>query len=281
MSDPIDPVIQPLIQAGIDAVRGAPSACVAIVATSYDTAFEPIADQVQQKLAELAGLFDGTDIDWTLWIVDDLPAAAGFGAAVQSVEHPCLRCVPIRSRQPTTGGFKGRAVLDGMQAALDVNPETAALVYVNLNLKVDARQLGVGLRRLLDDSADVAIGSRAPDDGGVAIGAGELGRIKSRIFAGIARTAVPLLRGYGDTNAPMKLFNTAAAQHLLSVARLDHVTLDVEWLTVMHAGDWRVTRFPIGWRQRPGSSPPWHLIALSLRDVARVRRWWKTGRYTR
>ncbi|MGK0362051.1 MAG: hypothetical protein ACI9U2_004371 [Bradymonadia bacterium] len=277
MSDPI----QPLIQAGVDALRGAAGARIAIVATSYDTDFEPIADQVQQKLDELVGLFDGTAIDWTLWIVDDRPAATGFGAAVQVVEHPRLRCVPIRSRGPAPGGFKGRAVLDGMQAALDADPATAALVYVNLNLKVDARQMGVGLRRVLDDDVDVAIGSRAPGDGGVVIGAGDLGRIKSRIFAGIARAALPPLDGYGDTNAPMKLFNAAAAMHLLRVARLDHVTLDVEWLTAMHAGGWRVVRFPIGWRQRPGSSPPWHLIALSLRDIARVRWWWKKGRYAR
>jgi hypothetical protein len=79
----------------------------------------------------------------------------------------------------------------------------------------------------------------------------------------------------------MKGFNRAAARHLLAVARLDHVTLDVEWLTVAHAGGWRVRRFPIGWRQRPGSHPPWHLVALSLRDVMRVRRWWKQGRYQR
>ena len=277
MTDPI----RPLIQAGVAALQGAPAARVAVVTTSYDTAFEPIVDQVQQKLDELARLFDGTAIDWTLWIVDDLPPHAGFGAAVRSITHPNLRCVPIRSRHPAPGGFKGRAVLDGMQAALDADPALAALVYVNLNLKVDARQMGVGLRRLLDDVADVAIGSRAPEDGGVVIGAGELGRVKSRIFAAIARAALPPLEGYGDTNAPMKLFNGPAARHLLKVARLDHVTLDVEWLTAMHAGEWRVTRFAIGWRQRPGSSPPWHLIALSLRDVARVRRWWRAGRYGR
>lgn len=273
--------IEPLIQRGVAALDGAPKARVAVVATSYDTDFEPIADQVRRKLVELDALFEGTAVAWSLWIVDDLPPAAGFGAAVRSVDHPHLRCRPIRSRPPAPGGFKGRAVLDGMQAALDADPGLTALVYVNLNLKVDARQLGVGLRALIDDVADVAVGTRAPEDGGVVVGAGTLGRVKSRIFAGIARAALPPLAGYGDTNAPMKLFNAAAARFLLQVARLDHVTLDVEWLTAVHAGGWRVTRFAIGWQQRPGSSPPWHLVAMSMRDVARVRRWWKAGRYAR
>lgn len=277
----MSPAIDGLIDAGLAAIREAPPAPVAIVATSYDTAFEPIAEQVRFKLAQLEDLFAETSIDWTLWIVDDLPAAAGFGAAVRSVESPRLRCVPLHSARKRPGGLKGRAVLDGMRAALDHTPGLAALVYVNLNLKVDARQMGVGLAELLAGRADVAIGSRAGEDGGIVVGAGRLGRVKSRIFAGIARAALPPLAGYGDTNAPMKLFSAAAARHLVEAARLDHVTLDVEWLTLAHEGGWRVIRFPIGWSQRPGSSPPWHLVALSLRDVARVRRWWKKGRYTR
>lgn len=273
--------IDALVGAGLKAARHARPAPVAIVATSYDTAFEPVADQVRQKLAELEALFDGTAIEWSLWIVDDLPSSAGFGAAARSVESPRLRCVPLTSTRKRPGGLKGRAVLDGMRAALEQTPELAALAYVNLNLKVDARQLGVGLAAILNQAADVAIGSRAADDGGVVVGAGNLGRVKSRIFAGIARAALPPLKGYGDTNAPMKIFSADAARHLIAAARLDHVTLDVEWLTLAHAGGWRVTRFPIGWVQRAGSRPPWHLIALSLRDVARVRRWWKQDHYRR
>lgn len=271
--------IDALIDTGLDAIRSVPPAPVAIVATSYDTAFEPIADQVRFKLGQLEALFAETAIDWTLWIVDDLPAAQGFGTAVRSVESPRLRCIPLESTRKRRGGLKGRAVLDGMQAALEHTPGLAALAYVNLNLKVDARQLGAGLAAILGDTADIAIGSRAAADGGVVIGAGRLGRVKSKLFAGIARTALPPLKGYGDTNAPMKLFSANAARHLIAAARLDHVTLDVEWLTLAHAGGWRIARFPIGWVQRPGSRPPWHLVALSLRDVVRVRRWWKTGQY--
>lgn len=278
--EPIDP-IAPLIEAGLQAAQQAPPGRLAVVATSYDTAFESIADQVRQKLAELDALFAGTAVDWTLWVVDDLPLAAGFGAAARTVEHPRLRVVAMTEKAPRPGGLKGRAVLDGMRAALLTDVDLDAVIYVNLNLKVDARQVGVAAKALLEGSTDVAIGSRSPRDGGVALGAGELGRIKSRIFAGIARAVVPPLTGYGDTNAPLKGFSRAAAEHLLRVARLDHVTLDVEWLTVAHAGGWRVLRFAIGWRQRPGSHPPWHLIALSLRDVARVRRFWRSGRYQR
>lgn len=273
--------IDALVDAGLAAIAEAPAAPVAIVATSYDTAFEPVDAQVRFKLAQLESLFADTDIDWTLWIVDDLPARTGFGAAVRRVESPRLRCVPLQSTRKRRGGLKGRAVLDGMQAALDHTPDLAALAYVNLNLKVDARQLGVGLAAILTDTVDVAVGSRAESDGGVVVGAGRLGRVKSRIFAGIARAALPPLAEYGDTNAPMKIFSAAAAWHLLDRARLDHVTLDVEWLTLVHAGGWRVARFPIGWVQRPGSRPPWHLVALSLRDVARVRRWWRGGHYSR
>ncbi len=253
-------------------LRSGPPVRVAFVACSYDTAFEPPADQVEEKIHQLQEAF-GIDegVEWSLWVVDDLPAEIGFTHAVEvgfSRVDPRLRqaarlrCLPMHSEVPRPGGLKGRALLDGMGAALEADP--VVVVYLNLNLKVDALLSAVGIEAVSADRADVAVGSRARGDGGLAVGAGALGRVKSRVYSRIARTALPPLAQYVDTNAPVKVFSAAAAAHLVAHARLDDVTLDCEWLLLSQTAGFRMCRFPIAWIQRAGSRPPWHLIALSL-----------------
>jgi len=166
-----------------------------------------------------------------------------------------------------------------MKAALAWDP--AVVVYLNLNLKVDAQLSSVGVEAVSTNEADVAVGSRAQNDGGLVVGAGALGRVKSRVYSRIARTALPTLAQYVDTNAPVKVFSAAAAAHLVQHARLDDVTLDCEWLLLSQTAGFRMCRFPIAWIQRTGSRPPWHLIALSLRDMWRLRRRWIAGELPR
>ena len=271
------------------ALRAGARCKVAFVTCSYDTAFEPVADQVEEKIRQLSAAFGVDDaVEWSLWIVDDLPPEADFGAAVRDGfarapaalrDQARLRCVPMSSRPPRPGGLKGRALLDGMVAALSWAPDL--VVYLNLNLKVDARFSAVGVASVVKGRLDVAIGSRAEVDGGVVAGAGTFGRIKSRVYSRVARTALPPLGDYVDTNAPVKVFSAQAARHLVTYARLDEVTLDCEWLLLCQTAGFRMGRFPIAWIQRAGSPTPWHFIASSLRDVWRVRRRWAGGELPR
>ena len=272
-------------RAAARALRAGPRLKVAFVACSYDTGFEPVADQVEEKIRQLEAALGIDDaVEWSLWIVDDLPPAEDFTAAVRDgfARAPAtlraqtrLRCVPMGSRPRQPGGLKGRALLDGMVAALTWAPDL--VVYLNLNLKVDARLCAVGMAAVANGRLDVAVGSRAKVDGGVVEGAGTLGRVKSRVYSRIARTALPPLEDYLDTNAPVKVFSAKAAGHVVTYARLDEVTLDCEWLLLCQIAGFRMGRFPIAWIQRAGSRPPWHLIVTSLRDVWRLRRRWTGG----
>lgn len=258
---------------------------VVFVTTSYDTAFEPVADQVMGRIEQLIEAY-GVDgpLRWTLQVVDDLPEDSGFVAGVEEAfkrapaalrDQARLHCSGLFSAPRRAGGFKGQALLDGMAAALDRRTPDA-LAYINLNLKVHAAYAAPGLRAmLLDEACDAAIGTRAPEHGGAVVGAGPAGRIKSRVYAEMARRALPVLSGYRDTNAPLKIFRPEAAAHLIEHGRIGHVTMDCEWLMLLHEGPFAVQQFPIAWVQRPGSKPPWHLVGLTVRDLVRTRRRWR------
>lgn len=246
---------------------------VAFVAASYDTDFEPVAEQVEGKCAQIAAVFPDDRVRWTLWLVDDDPDHPEFadGAARAAVDPARLRTLSLPQKTP--GGSKGRAILEGMRAALDADPALDALVYVNLNLKVDAQLSATGIR-LVAQGADAAIGTRSRRRGGAVYGAGKLGRLKSVLFNRLVTTALPQLRGWRDTNAPMKVFSPGSARTLFENAVIPRVTMDVEWLTLLRAAGARVEPFGVVWTQRPGSSPPWHLVLRSAADVVVIRRTW-------
>ena len=202
----------------------------------------------------------------------------GFEKYSELTEAGRLHCIPMSSKAPRDGGLKGRAILDGMHAALN-HQNYDAIAPINLNLKVNLQCVTAGLVSVLMGRCHAAIGSRAHEDGGLVLGAGRLGRLKSRVYSRIARTALPPLADFIDTNAPVKIFSAEATAYLLDRARIDQVTLDCEWLIIMHEGQYSMLRFPVAWVQRSGSKPPWHLILLCLRDVYRIRRFWRRGCY--
>ncbi len=267
-----------------------PNLCrVAFVTCSYDTAFEPVTNQVEKKIEQLIDAYglDGP-VQWSLWVVDDLPAKEQFSAQVRAAfrsaparlnKEKRLRLIRLRCRPPTPGGVKGQALLDGMATAVDMIKDLSAIVYINLNLKVDVISSAIGLLFVLNGECDVAVGTRAPKEGGKAIGTGISGRLKSRGFNLITRSLLPELSDYYDTNAPLKIFSLEAARCLVENARLPWVTMDCEWLLLMHSYRFKVSKFPILWIQREGSIPPWHLAPKCFRDVLLVRHRWRKGLY--
>jgi hypothetical protein len=265
---------------------------IAYVTSPYDTDFAPLAPQLLGKVEELRALWgDDGAVRWSLWLVDDRPLAEGFTRRALAAiladegarrlhEQGRLRVIPIQRLPARRGGRKGRAILDGMGAALAALPTLRALIYINLNLKVPAALSALGLEPVLDGECDAAVGSRAAEDGGEVRGAGRLGRVKSVAFNRLTRALLPPLSRYGDTNAPLKVFAPRAATFLYEEATIPRVTMDIEWLAMLHARGWRVQTFPVIWTQRPGSRPPWHLVPQSAIDIALVRRRWgqKAGR---
>ena len=271
----------------VDALEG--PLRVAFDTCSYDTHFEPIEKQVDTRIEQLIDMY-GVDgpVHWSLWVVDDLPQSRGFGQAAEAAMRRRttlyasgrLRCVPLTGGARRVGGLKGRALLDGMAMALASDATIDVVGYLNLNLKVDLRLSSMGLALIQRGDCAAAIGSRAERDGGLVIGAGRLGRMKSRIYGAMARWALPPLASFIDTNAPMKLFTRRACEALVQTAQIEQVTLDCEWLMIMHAQGFTMRRFPVAWIQRPGSRPPWHLVPLSVRDIYRTRRRWRHGEFS-
>ncbi len=287
------PMIAPYLQHAFEDARalkdklGDDALRVAVVTTSYDTGFESVEDQVVAKVHELTSAFglDGP-VRWSLWIVDDLPRKAGFSARIEAAFERCapvlrqqarLRCIPMTSAKPRKHGLKGRALLDGMKAALAERHD--AIVYVNLNLKVHAAQVATGLLRMVTGGWDACVGSRATIDGGTVVGAGKAGRAKSIGFNRLVRAAIPVLTRYKDTNAPLKIFGAEAAACIVAQSRIQTVTFDAEWLMILHEHGMSTALFPVIWVQRRGSRPPWTQIPACFMDVVRIRRAWR--RYDR
>jgi hypothetical protein len=248
---------------------------VAFVTCGYDTAFEPVAHQVSGKCRQIDQVFPvGGAVQWTLWVVDDDLDQPNFAQSVLGAPVPRgtrVEVLPLRNR--AAGGQKGRAILAGFAAALEDDPSLDAVVYVNLNLKVDARLAATGVRHILG-GADAAVGTRSRRRGGAVYGAGTMSRVKSVVFNRLVRACLPALQAWEDTNAPMKVFSAECARLLSQSAVIPRVTMDVEWLTLLSAWNHRVVPYPVVWTQRQGSRPPWHLAVRSAADIVKVRLLW-------
>jgi hypothetical protein len=151
---------------------------------------------------------------------------------------------------------------------------------VNLNLKVHAAQAATGLLALTDSGALAAIGSRARRDGGDQSGAGVVGRGKSLVFNRIVAGALPALAEFRDIGSPMKLLSRRATDAILARARVDELSYEPEWLSILAAQGEPLARFGILWRQRSGSRPPLEKSLLMLREVRRVRGAVRRGVFT-
>ncbi len=246
---------------------------VAFVACSYDTAFEPVETQVRTKLDEISGALD----DFTFVIVNDAHDQPRFARAVLSVDDPRVRLISLGEPAIGRWGMKGRALRIGLDAALQSTPDYVA--YLNLNLKVHAGQVAAGLEAMERHGWDAAFGSRDRADGGKRLGAGAVGALKSALFSGFARAALPPVRPYRDANGPLKIFRPAAARAIADAAISDGAFFDCEWLTLLRESTYAVGVFPIEWTQRAGSKPPWHLVGHSVVGVLRTRRRLKRGLY--
>ena len=244
-----------------------------LVACSYDTGFEPVAAQLQQKLDELRAIAD----HFTLILVNDAPDPKKFEDAVRSVDAPEVILHHLDLSSKGKWGMKGLALRAGMTLALEKSPDL--LAYINLNLKVDARQLKQGIEGMQSNHWDAAFGSRAQTDAGQRLGAGRMGALKSTVFGAYARAMLPPLDDFRDPNGPAKIFTPPAAGLIVQRAQSEGAFFDCEWLTILAENGLSTGIFPIIWHQRPGSQPPWSLVCQSVLEVWQTRKRWKQGLY--
>lgn len=246
---------------------------ICLVACSYDTDFEPVTVQIERKLSELRGVLD----HFTLVIVNDALDREVFAQVVQDIGAPEIILHELETLSETKWGQKGLALREGMRFAMTLEPDY--LAYINLNLKVDGKFILKGLELIETQKLDGIIGTRHQREGGQRIGAGQLGELKSAIFAHYARNLLPPINGFLDTNGPMKIFSAHAMSYIVSLSKSDGAFFDCEWLLILKENDLSIGIFPLIWIQRHGSRPPWKLVKGSLIEILKIRKRWRRGLY--
>ena len=244
-----------------------------LVTCSYDTDFEPVSKQLTTKLAQIRQEFE----QFTLIVMNDASEHAAFAQAIREVNAPEVILYNVETKQKGKWGMKGFAVREGLRIGLELNADVYA--YVNLNLKVDAKFIASGMESMKKNGWEAAFGSRDPEDGGERIGAGSLGELKSSAFGKLARSLLPCLPKTRDTNGPLKLFSRNAAQLIVSRSQVNGAFFDCEWLIITSENHIKHGFFPIIWKQRAGSRPPWRLVRSATSELLETRHRWKAGLY--
>jgi dolichyl-phosphate beta-glucosyltransferase len=200
-----------------------------------------------------------------LIVVDDgsLDRTSAVVHALES-EYPEVRLIRLAENRG-----KGHAVRSGV-----VNAQGRLVLFADAD---GATELGEveRLETAISAGADVAIGSRALQDGRVKVQARLYRRVIGRIFHGLVETlTVP---GVKDTQCGFKLFRGPVAHDLFSRMRISGFSFDVEVLMMAQRRGYRIAEVPVNWTHQPGSKV--NLVtdsARMLRDLFVIR-----GRYLR
>lgn len=263
---------------------------VAIVTCLYDTGFTSLKDQIKARVQQIAAAIDDIPrLKWCFLLVDDSPTGRkqdiqqAFKACrnTLNIENGTLDSIPLFEKTDLRKAKdrKGLAIRHGFKTLIEDQPGWSALVYINLNLKVDMAQLPSVLKPVLLNESPVAIGTRSPGEGGCVQGAGFAGRLKSVVYNALATAALPPLKPFADTNAPVKIGTEAAIRHLLDVAKVEDVSFDTEWVLAFLEGGFEVERIGVLWSQLKGSRPPWTSVPKVLLSLVDQRKRWLKGQF--
>jgi dolichyl-phosphate beta-glucosyltransferase len=166
-------------------------------------------------------------------------------------------------RLPANRG-KGYAVRAGV-----VNSRGRLVLFADADGSTPIGEV-VRLETALREGADVAIGSRVVNTGGVQVTT----RLYRRVIGRVFHLLVGLLtvRGFRDTQCGFKLFRAGAAHDLFSRMRMDGFSFDVELLLMAQRQGYRVAEVPVNWTHRPGSRVNLALDSLRMaRDLFVIR----------
>ncbi len=192
-------------------------------------------------------------------------AREAFGAAAAGIATSVLV-------NPGNRG-KGYSIRRGVLAAAG----RLALVS-DADLSTPIQDAGRLLAALGAEGRGLAIGSRALRDSNVEIHQNMIREVMGKVFNRFVRllTSLP----FHDTQCGFKLMVREDVAPILSRARIDGFSYDVELIYVAVRRGLPVREVGVTWRNAPGSkvgmlSDPLRM----LRDVWRVRRWYRQGLY--
>jgi dolichyl-phosphate beta-glucosyltransferase len=232
-------------------IDGQPYLSIVIPAYNEEIRIVPTIGAIASYVSELG-------FAWELLVVDDGSKDQTI-ALVESLDMVNL-CV---LRAEANGG-KGSAVRRGMLAA-----QGRYILFDDADNSTPIEELGNLLRKLEDESYDIAIGSRAAD------GAAESHRSRlRRLLSGGLRWIVRNIFRISvrDTQCGFKLFTQEAAKRLHSAQTIAGFSFDLEILYLAAKLGYRVAEVPVRWIDAPGSKVDTRKeVQRFLRDLLRIK----------
>lgn len=184
-------------------------------------------------------------------------------------EFPEVRLIRLAANRG-----KGYAVRTGV-----VNAAGAHVLFADADGATPIAEIE-RLEAALAAGADVAIGSRAVPQTGVAVRARTYRRLMGRMFHQLVRLLA--VRGIRDTQCGFKLFRGAVAHDLFSRMRMNGFSFDVEVLLMAQREEYRIAEVPVNWTHQPGSRVNLVLDSLRMaRDLFIIRARALRGDYDR
>jgi len=177
--------------------------------------------------------------------------------------------VLVNERNRGKGYSIRRGVLDARGASILVS---------DADLSTPLTEAPKLLDRLRAMGEGIVIGSRGLKESNVEVHQNALRELMGRTFNLVVRTMTGL--PFSDTQCGFKAFSASVARPIFERARVERFSWDVEILYVARKRGVRIEEIPVTWRNAPGSkvgilSAPIEM----LRDVIRIRRWYRQGVY--
>jgi dolichyl-phosphate beta-glucosyltransferase len=231
---------------------------VIIPAFNEATRLPPYLDQIFEY-------FEGCGEPYEIIVVND----ASSDATGEMLRKVGARQQALRVITHDHNHGKGGAVKAGMLAAkgdLRVFADADGATPIAEIKRLEAAHVG---------GAEVAIGSRALRDPGVAVHTRRHRVAAGRVFNWIV-TRVGV-RGIADTQCGFKAFTAPAARHLFGALETQGFGFDVEVLLRAQKAGYRIVEIPVNWTDQAGSKVRLLTVAPAmLAQIARAR--WRVGR---
>jgi len=249
-------------------------------------------DSLVCKLDQLAWLFDGSGIDWTLIAVDDGdPEDSATVALERAAHHPLgarvrvLRLSEALATSPPLAGLahvddsrKGGAMVLGAYEALGAGAD--AVVLTDADNSVNLGQLGLLLGPFVDAGAGAVVGDRKHPESVLVKAEARWGPgivVLRHMQRMVGRSLFD--SGLRDTQAAFKLYGQDALESILRAPSTYGFSFDSDWLYATRAADLDIERVPFAFIDSfeesasitQGPMTTWESLLTGLVAAARAR----------
>ena len=215
-------------------------------------------DSLRTKIQQLHWVTAGTQIDWTLYAVDDgCPHASGRIAQQVADAHPLgdrvkvlfldqavpARTGPLKALKSANDSHKaGSIILGCMQAITDGKD---AVIYTDADNSVHLGQIGLLIRPFVDDNRRVVLGNRKHADAVLVKQEGRWG-IGIKLLRHMQRMVGQAIfaRNILDTQAAFKLYERNILQQIIAEPTVFDFSFDTDWLLAAISMDEPLAQVP-------------------------------------